>query len=982
MPVTNHLCSVTTLWVALLLAVTGESVAAQRKPACDCLAITSWTAKDGLPRRYISAIAQDANGFLWLGTDDGLVRFDGLHFVEGLTGGDRLPGVHISALVASRDGSLWIAFEDADGVSRIRDRHVESYSVRDGLPEGPVSAILEDRNGAMWIGARNGVAMSGPGGWVSLGHDAGLPALEAFSLYEDPAGGIWIGSSAGVFSRSPSKKRFDLYDPSATFVQSFAQDNDGTMWVTDSRQTVRPLRRLGVEAISVLGDRPQGTSVSLLHDRENTIWVAALGGGLFRIRRSASRTISVDRFHYEDKNAGAARSLFEDRDGNIWVGLRGDGLLRLTRSPLDTSVRLDGLTNDGVRAMTDAPDGSLWIATGSGLNRFHNGTHEAYPLEQTEALDTDRAGTLWAATPTGLGTIINGRFSRLTLPPLLHPERISSIAVNTRDDAWVCASRDGLFRWNAGMLSRFDDLPAIAHRACNLVYSDSRGRIWVGFLSGGAAVYDHGTVRGYGVTDGLADGAISAIAEDPAGAIWISATNGLSRIAGADIVTASARNGLPGVLSPSLVFDDKGYLWVGVDYNLRLLRFTPEEFDKIQSDRTHQLSLNIYDESDGLRWPVRWASRPAALRGEDGRLWFASSGGVTLIDPRGLRPRPKSLTPFIEGVSVDGRGSDPRQAFTIPHTVLTLQIDYSALALSSASAVRFRYTLEGLNSGWLDAGSRRQVTYTTLRPGSYKFRVQAANEGVWIEAETAWQFSVLPPFYRTYWFYTLCAAAAGAAVWAIWWLRLRAVRNEYALVIAERARLSREIHDTLLQSLGAFGLQLEVLARQAQSSPQSTVETLDYLRGRVGECIQEARRSIWALRSPRLDAHDIITAFREMAQNMMLTLPVRIEVLVEGRVKRCSPHVEEHLLRIGQEAINNAVTHGKATEICVTLRYSRRSVALQVSDNGLGFTPQHATTSGHWGLSNMKERTEKIHGRLRIVSSPNQGALIEATAPL
>jgi signal transduction histidine kinase len=289
--------------------------------------------------------------------------------------------------------------------------------------------------------------------------------------------------------------------------------------------------------------------------------------------------------------------------------------------------------------------------------------------------------------------------------------------------------------------------------------------------------------------------------------------------------------------------------------------------------------------------------------------------------------------------------------------------------------------LDGLDRDWVEAGTARQASYANLLPGTYRFRVRATGDGAAPGPDAVLGFTVQPPFYKTYWFSALCLTGCVGLLWAFQRLRLRAVRNEYALILAERARVSRDIHDTLLQSLGAFNLQLEVVARQLGNSQTSASDTVQQLRSQVAQCIQEARRSIWDLRSPRLEAHDLVEAFRRMASD---AAPIAIEVTTHGRVRRCAPRAEDQLLKIGQEAIGNAIRHGHATRVEISLDYRRGSLALHISDNGCGFDPEahNQATSGHWGLKNMRERAEDIGGQLGIISSPGSGTSVQLLAPL
>jgi signal transduction histidine kinase/ligand-binding sensor domain-containing protein len=970
--------------LALVLSWPFRLEAADPPEPCNCYALTAWTIKDGLPVGNVLAITQDLDGYLWLGMNgSGLVRFDGFQFVVWNPSGDvALPGAFIPALVGSRDGSLWVGYDDASGVSQIRNGQVRNYSARDGLSVRAVAAMLEDSHGTLWVGGRGGLVAFHGNTWQPLGQDQGLPDLDVYSLYEDRQGVLWMGSSAGVFRQLVGENKFELHDARSKSVHSFAQDASGAMWVSDSRMIIRNLDEAKTMDVA-RSVRLPGSGGHLLRDEHDNLWVAALGEGLFRVHRiPATGRPLIERVNYERKFTGAARSLFQDRDKNIWVGLRAGGLLRVSEATFNTDIPLAGLTNDGVRALAASADGSIWVATGHSLNRFSGRGRTTYAFDQTVALHADKTGGLWAATARGIGRFTDGRFTPLPIRGIVRPESTLSFT-ETPDGLWLCSNDQGLFRWRNGVLTQFDDAPAVARRPCDFVYADSRGRVWVGFTAGGVAVYERDHFHFYSHGDGLASGSIQAIYEDRSGSIWIDTVAGLTRISEGHLTTVGSRNGLPDKLVPSIVEDADGYLWLGVDSASSVVRLNPEEVDKVAANPSHQIHYTLYGESDGLQGPLLSLSRPTAVRRSDGTLWFVSGLGVAVIDPHRLPERRKPPSMRIDRVLVDGKELTPLQQLALPGRMRTLQIDYAALGLSAASKLRFRYMLEGLSGDWVEAGTRRQISYTNLRPGSYRFRVDATGDGVRDGTGATWEFTVRAPFYRTYWFFGLCAVGAGVALWALWLLRLRAVRNEFALVIAERARVSRDIHDTLLQSLGAFNLQLEVVARQLDSPRAS--DALQYLRRQVGECIRDARRSVWELRSPRLEAQDLPEAFQQMANNMMPAAHATIDIVVNGKARRCSPDVEEHLLRIGQEAINNALRHGRADEIRVKLDYRRHSVSLSISDNGCGFAlkdDDETTTDGHWGLKNMKERADALRGRLGITSDPGRGTVIETIVPL
>lgn len=980
------------LGVVLALALGfGDPLRAAGPPElCDCHALTAWTTKDGLPSGNIMSIAQDRQGFLWLGLSrGGLVRFDGFQFSPwGAAGEPALPGEFIPALLGARDGSLWVGFGHSPGVqhggvvSRIMNGQVTTYFVNDGLPGGTVAAIREDRQGTIWVAGNSGLAAFDGRRWRQIGRAEGIPDVEASALFEDREGALWLGTSAGVYKRPNGAAAFELYDRTLTAVQSFAQDEAGTIWIVDDQvgvvtlsQTDRPVSGHSATLPAVIG--PQ-----LLHDGRGTIWFAALGAGLFRINSSGTRgTQQVERFNYEGHFNGPARSLFLDSEHNIWVGMRGGGLLRLSRTPIETSVPLEGLTNDGVRGLAATTDGSVWVATGQSLNRFSGGQRRTYSLKEASSLHATASGDLWVASAEGIRRFVDGRFEKLDLGDDARLQRTTSFTFDAAGNPWLCNNEQGLFMWRNHKMTRFDDAPQVARRPCTYLLSDAQGRMWIGFTSGDVAVFERGVFRLYGPGDGLAEGGIAALHETRDGAIWVAAAGGVTRIRDGQITTASRRNGLPERIVPSLVEDDEGSIWLGVEAGASLIRFRPTEMDEVASDPSHQLRFRHYDRSDGLEGPVLHLHRPTAVKARDGRLWFVSGRGVAVVDLRNLQVPQRGARPRIQGIVVDGKALSPEGTLSLSPRTQIMQINYAGLSLSSSSKVRFQYMLEGLDRDWVEAGTARQASYANLLPGTYRFRVRATGDGAAPGPDAVLGFTVQPPFYKTYWFSALCLTGCVGLLWAFQRLRLRAVRNEYALILAERARVSRDIHDTLLQSLGAFNLQLEVVARQLGNSQTSASDTVQQLRSQVAQCIQEARRSIWDLRSPRLEAHDLVEAFRRMASD---AAPIAIEVTTHGRVRRCAPRAEDQLLKIGQEAIGNAIRHGHATRVEISLDYRRGSLALHISDNGCGFDPEahNQATSGHWGLKNMRERAEDIGGHLGIISSPGSGTSVQLLAPL
>jgi len=944
--------------------------------------LTAWATEKGSPPGDVFALAQDADGYLWLGTPNGLIRFDGAQFTPWttLSPEQALPSGPVHSIVGAADGSLWVGFGGGGGIVRIVQGKVVPQARSEGAPAG-ATAMIQDRQGTIWVANRAGVFRFVNGKWTLLGKEDGYHGAEAYSLYEDRAGRLWIGTAAGVYRRSGES--LELVDTQATNVQSLTEDADGGIWVTDSRDIVRKLSTHTAPQHTRDIRLPAG-AWRVLRDSRNQIWIAAFGGGLLRIRDPIARSPLVERFEYEHRLAGSPRSLLEDRDGNVWVGMRG-GLLRLSERSFSSVGPLDGLTNEGVRTATVGSDGSVWIATGHALNRFTGTSRKSYDVPSTMGLHSDRHGTLWVASSQSVSRLRGEAFERVEIPGVAS-SRIMALTTDTQDRLWLCTALRGVMVWDGTLLSTFDDQPELKNRACQSIFTDSQGRVWIGLLTAGAAVHDRGRFRFFGAREGLPRGTVLAITEDGRGGVWLSTSSGVSRFHNGRLTSITQANAPITDLVPVLIEDAEGYIWVGVNSGAAVIRFDPAEMDKAAANPSYQLEFALYDETDGLQEGSQtWQSGVGGVRGNDGRLWVATGLGMAVIDPQRLPATRHTSPPRIESVTADGRPIALTSDLSLPSRTTTLRIEYGAVNLTSAAKLRFRYRLEGVDDDWVYAGPARAATYTNVPPGDYLFRVSTTANGDWTEA-TRWAFSVAPPFYRTPGFITLAIVGTALLLAAAWYLRLRAVRNQYALVFAERARVSREIHDTLLQSLAAIGVELETIATELDDSQSAAREGLRRLRRQVGHCLREARESILELRNTSMKPRALVDALRELAENTTRTKGVAAEFSVTGRPRTTSADAEMQLLRIAQESVNNAIRHGRATQVRIELGYDEDRIRLRVSDDGRGFVPDvheaAADTGHHLGLLTMRERAARVRGRIEIISSPGRGTTIETSVPV
>jgi signal transduction histidine kinase/ligand-binding sensor domain-containing protein len=968
----------------LVAAMQITGAASGQDPAPLQYTLSSWTESDGLPATAIRAIAQDHDGYLWLGTRAGLVRFDGVQFVIWEDDSDAaLTESDVTALYAARDGSLWIGYGGSGGISRLKDGRVDVYRPSDGVRQGYVQAIFEDRDGVIWAGGPGGLSRFFDGRWEPVGLRHGIADESILSLHEDYGGNLWIGFTGGAFVRKAGARTFERVAGTGPIesVGGFSEDASGVLWIADRRGAIATLASPGGKSES--GSRSmRGISSRVIHDAQGNLWIAQRGNGVFQVPRGRSATDfrSVRHFTVQQGLAGDdVSTLLEDPEGNIWVATDG-GLTRLSPAMVASLSEL-GAENGG---MAITPDGSIWIANDTRIARFSNGHRTWYaqadglPGTRITAVHTDRSGTLWAAGTGGLASFDGRRFRWVRFPGVDAPRAIQAMADHPDAGLWLSANGQR-FRWHKGGISRMADPPDLAGKLTWALYTAPDGAVWEGFADGTLAIHRGDSIRVYSTEHGLASGSVNAILQDRRGAVWVGTSTGLSRFRDGRFASLPLRTLLPRNMVVAIVEDEAGYLWLGVSSGI--VRLHPTEFEKALH-AGHQVQYTFYGSSDGLRgFPYRRVY-PTGMRGGDGVLRFITSIGVSLVDPRRAAGRPP-IGVRIEQVHVDDRplaAAEPR----LPARTSRLEIAYRALSLTDAENIQFRHRLEGFDRDWVKAGTARQASYSNLRPGQYRFRVVAGRgDGVWSDAPAAWEFSLEPSFYQTRWFYASSAAGMLLFVFGAWQLRQRQIQRQFALVIEERARMAREIHDTLLQSLVGLTLQLDALATQSETAP-ALVRQLTRIRRQVERYIRETRQSIWHLRAPMLETRDLVTALREAGESLTARGDVRLEYTVTGTPARLAPRVDEQLLRIGQEAISNAVRHSQSSVVRVVLEFGPAAVRLRVQDEGRGFDRASgaANPEQHLGLTSMVERAFRIGARLEIVSRPGAGATVEVTAPL
>jgi signal transduction histidine kinase len=940
--------------------------------------LTSWNDGDGRPLGSVHAIVQGNDGFLWIGSDAGLFRFDGSLFTAWAEIGDALlPASPVHALLVDRDGSLWAGFDHGE-IRHLSERHLHDVPP---LPDsrGAVTDFAQDADGAIWVVSNRVLyRLEDDGNWTRV--TLPWPSREGLVLqpYVGHNGDLWIATRWGVFRRRSGTETFELL--SREYVFSISEDPAGQIWTTD---IARGFTRLGapIEGSAAI----EGAGYRVMHDRKGNLWVATFGKGLWQLA-AGEATGSVKR---ATRRSGlfsdSVQALAEDRDGNIWIGTTA-GLHRLTEHVLTP------LDNVGFVTTVEAHvDGHVWGGTSNGVVRFSSTPTEAPPTSigsrglDVRDLYSDPRGPLWVGTTDGLWRVDDESLTRAAFPERL-PGQVLAIAPHAETGLWLFDG-DWLFHWDGTQATPLD-LPDLRRTGARVttIRADREGRVWIAFTAGQLGCLERdGTFRLLGPAEGLTPGAhetISAIFQDTAGVIWVGGSGGLSRVADGRVATLASDVAFPGTRIWAITEDAQGFLWLNVDRGI--IRVARNEIETALADASYRMPFRLVDPLDGLAGSA--IGIVESIRAPDDTVWFVRGGGVTLIDPteRDRDLRPPGPTPVrIESVETDDLRLAPTPGRALAAGTTRLQISYTALTLATSNDVRFRYRLDGFDTDWVEAGSGRTAVYTNLSPGSYAFHVEAVSEdGALQDAAVVWKFRVLPAFYETVWFTAVVAASVALSLWVAWRVRLRLVKKQFALALAERTRLSREIHDTLLQSMVGIALQLDDVSESLGRESPRWRDQLVCIRRRVETYIREARQSIWELRSSRLETTDLFSALKEFGRLAIAERPVHFATSLGGAPTALPPGVQYQLLRIGQEAITNAIRHAKPERIQLDLIFENAAVVLRVADDGAGFEILEPDRSSHYGLTTMRERAEELGGQLRIDTATRQGTTVEARIPM
>ena len=942
-----------------------------------------WGQEEGLFQPTIYSILQSRDGFLWLGTQDSLIRFDGLHFREFEDVQQRaLHRTLIRALLEDKEGNVWAA-SVGGGLARISPGgNLTRFTTKNGLPSDDQFCLNADVDGTLWScstqglvrfdgkrfitfttadglpsnGIRETCRASDGVRWVS-GLEFGLarssgqrfqPYVDTYISKKEPVtalhcsgdGTVWAGTASGLIHISSGSStivsvRDGLPDDA---VSSVAESADGSLWVG----TNDGISRVRHGSVSVYRSRDglSHTSVlSLFEDREGTLW-AGTKAGLDQFTDGKVTPYTTN----EGLPTNQIGPVLEDTAGQLWIGTLGSGLTVFDGRRFRTLSTSDGLVDDTILSLASDHSGDLWVGTRTGLNRLTRGKvsgtytrRSGLPGNEVRTVFCDVQGQLWVGTDRGLSHWNGKRFITGSILPRSDENGIVALAGGHTANLFISTEEPGFYTLRNGIVKSY---PADANRSVDSYYLDAaKHEAWMGTLGSGLLRWKNGDFSHVRIKDGLYDNRIYGIVRDDHANFWLASSKGIFRV-------------------------------------------SQGELDDFVDGKTGFVT-SIPFSTGQLRFECQSGVQPAVARTRDGRLWFSTNNGLVMVDPNHLIqnvvPPPVQITATLSNGRRVQSGSGELE---LSASERNLEIRYAGLSFISPEKVTFQYILDGYERSWTDAGSRREAFFTNLPPGHFRFQVKTRNaDGIWSKQPAVLRLEVEPRFYQRLWFFPSVGALLAGLVFLGYRARIRRLRETFDVVLSERNRIARELHDTLLQGLSGITMQLQALWTKLPYSRER--ETLAEIITDAGRCSKEARRSLWGLRTLGTGTLGFGEKLNAIARQSIGARPVSLILQLQPVSLRAFPEIEYQLLRMVQEVVSNTVAHARATTVTIRLSVENGELHLALEDDGIGFTPEEQQSPfGHFGLIGMRERADEIDARLIVTSGEGAGTRITISVPL
>ncbi len=960
-----------------------------------------WRGQDGAFRGAPNTMAQTKDGYLWIGTDGGLVRFDGVRFVPwSPPSGQRLLDPRVFSLLGAEDGSLWIG--TGYSISQWRRGELINYPQLSGR----IEAIAEDKDGAVWFARTQIIDSMGPvcriknGQLTCYGKAEGIPFPIALHLSMAGSGELWIGGYSELCLWKPgstcSSHLADRSHRPETFasLKAIANGQDGTVWAAlersgpflqlehfeQQKRTTRMFPTIAVNSSDI---------TTLFVDRDNSLWIGTANHGVFRVAGSA-----VDNYRHADGlSSDAVGRFYQDTEGTLWV-VTSAGIDSFRDVKVISYSMREGLSAAGAGSVLATRDRTLWIGNFHALDLLRGNklsaiqTGHGLPGQYVTTFFEDHEGKLWVGIDNGLWVYHDGVFR-----PIRHVDGtalgiVFGITEDTHHNIWVLAGHN-LDRIYDSRLQEEVSSPQIS--TAYILAANPQGGIFLGLVDGDLVQYENGETKTYSSNEVGNTRQIRDLLVESNGSVWGATLDEVARWKNGVRKNLTTRNGLPCDGIFALVEDDRGSLWL--DSKCGFIGIEKSQLDAWWEHPESLVKFRLLDALDGAQ-PGLTPLKPQATKSFDGRLWFVNGRILQRMDPAHLRKNSVPPPVQIEEVLADRKSYSPNAGLRLPPLTGDLEIDYTALSYVAPPKILFRYMLEGHDAAWQEPGTRRQAFYTDLSPGRYHFRVIACNnDGVWNESGAFLDFSILPAYYQTVWFRVCCAAAFLLLLWTIYWTRVRHLQRQFVIGLEarvnERTRIARELHDTLLQTLHGLLFQFQAVRNLLPRRPEDAMRSLDDVINETEKALGESRDAIQGLRSEPIARGNLSELLMAASKELANAGTARhespaFELIEEGERRTLSATANNEVCRIALELLRNAFRHADATRIEAEIRYDEQVLRVRIRDNGRGIDPKvlkEGGTAGHWGLRGVRERAERIGAQLDFWSEEGAGTEVQLTVP-